>query len=606
MKRFLAAILLLAPAWPVSAKGIKGTKHDLSRTGPGPTRAVSERDMCVFCHVTHRATGRGTGRPDFTGAILPYRSSTMAVQTPDKPTGTTAVCLSCHDGTIALGQTRRRSIPMNAAAQGRMAPGPALLGRDLRGTHPVSFPVKETARVHDPKDQSGRVRLDPRGELQCTACHDPHEEFVDPEHGKFLAMTTQRSALCIACHSAVVYRPAGATHAFSDLVPPPGILATANKTDQSLAAAGCLACHPQHGAQPGSRLLKPAPADDKRCLVCHDGRVVSPDLGRQTDKPFAHASAPGDSGHDAGEGPGSAAFRLPEVSPSSKRHATCVDCHNPHQSTTAATATAAIAATSPRVMGALRGSWGIDRNGRKIDPVQFEYEVCFKCHADSQNQPQARGPTPGRTVIRALTEVNLRRVFDPGSPSFHPVVGPGRNPKVPSLIRPRYTEASQIYCSDCHASDGASTAQGVPRGPHGSVYPYLLERNYSTADGTVESAEAYALCYKCHDRDKVLSTETTFSRQAPASPQRESLHRRHLQVGATCSACHNAHGISAIAGNAVNNAHLVDFDVSVVGATPTGIRRYQSGGVGAGSCTLTCHGVQHDPALDAPRWSYAP
>jgi len=585
MKRMLAVVLLLVPALPASAKGIRGSKHDLTRTGPGPVKAVSERDPCVFCHVSHRGMGRGSNRPELTGSVEPYRSSTMSVQAPEKPTGATSVCLSCHDGTIAIGQTRRRSIDLTGTASGgKMPAGSSLLGRDLRGTHPVSFPLKETSKVRRPHEKAP-VRLDRAGEMHCTACHDPHEEFVDPDHGKFLAATPRGSKLCSVCHAPTVYRLAGASHVTSRLAPPPGVFATANQADRTVEDAGCLACHPQHGAEPGSPLLKPAASEDKRCLGCHDGQVLPGDIVRQIAKPYAHASVQGHARHDAGEGPASQASRLPEVNPAAKRHVTCADCHNPHQSSRKI-------ASAPRAGGALAGVWGIDRNGLKVDPVLFEYEVCFKCHADSANQPQAKGPPPGRTVRRAVIEVSLRRAFDPAAPSFHPVVAPGRNPKVPSLVAP-LTASSQIYCGDCHGSDETSTGGGVPRGPHGSIYPYLLARNYGTADGTPETPEAYALCYQCHSRDKLLSTETTFSRLDPAASQRESLHRRHLQGGAPCSACHNAHGVSAAAGNPVNNAHLIDFDVSIVGQTSQGLRRYQSAGPGAGSCALSCHGRDH-------------
>ena len=70
-------------------------------------------------------------------------------------------------------------------------------------------------------------------------------------------------------------------------------------------------------------------------------------------------------------------------------------------------------------------------------------------------------------------------------------------------------------------------------GAHGSTYRPLLERNYTTADFTSESPTAYALCYKCHDRDVLLSDDSAFR-----------LHAKHVVAGRTpCSACHAAHGV---------------------------------------------------------------
>jgi hypothetical protein len=113
------------------------------------------------------------------------------------------------------------------------------------------------------------------------------------------------------------------------------------------------------------------------------------------------------------------------------------------------------------------------------------------------------------------------------------------------------------------------------------VNPFLLERSYLTADFTPEGPAAYALCYKCHDRDVLLSSRSSF-------PD----HALHLRIAAPCSACHTAHGVSARTGTPSANAHLIDFDTSIVQPSG-GVRRYTSTGVGTGSCTLTCHGESH-------------
>jgi len=190
---------------------------------------------------------------------------------------------------------------------------------------------------------------------------------------------------------------------------------------------------------------------------------------------------------------------------------------------------------------------------------------------------------PPDTVRRAKVDVNLRRVFDPSAASSHPLVGPGKAAVVPSLKAP-LTAASLIRCTDCHASDTGPGAGGAgPAGPHGSSYPHLLERSYLTQDNTAESPAAYALCYKCHDRQVLLSSRSSFP-----------LHARHLTTArATCSACHGAHGVSASAGTPTGNAHLVDFDTTVVRPTQFGIRSYATRGPASGSCALTCHGKEH-------------
>jgi predicted CXXCH cytochrome family protein len=84
----------------------------------------------------------------------------------------------------------------------------AYLGRDLSGDHPVSFTV--TSHLVTTNNAKGDVplksvsemrshpvaRLDDEGRIQCTTCHDPH----DNTYGEFLRTSTP-GELCIACHS---------------------------------------------------------------------------------------------------------------------------------------------------------------------------------------------------------------------------------------------------------------------------------------------------------------------------------------------------------------------------------------------------------------------
>jgi hypothetical protein len=52
--KVLAAMLCLAlgaGAWAARVSDVSNTPHNLSVTGPGPVRAVSESQICVFCHT---------------------------------------------------------------------------------------------------------------------------------------------------------------------------------------------------------------------------------------------------------------------------------------------------------------------------------------------------------------------------------------------------------------------------------------------------------------------------------------------------------------------------------------------------------------------------
>ena len=562
-----AASVLLAGHALAGGVSVAGSKHDLSVTGPGPIKALRESNACVFCHAFHGGGKNMLSRPDSQAAYLPYESGTMRNR-PSAPTGASRVCLSCHDGTIAVGQTRSYRIEMAGTPDGRIPAGRrSNLGTDLRQSHPFSIRPDSIATRRPPG--RGHVKLDDAGLVQCTSCHDPHSEFGGTPEGKFLVKGTARSELCGSCHATVM----GSSHMTSSAayaVREAGATAYATVAD-----AGCMACHRSHNAAPKGQLLRlgTAEADQAVCVRCHAAGAGASDIARELAKPWSHA-VPG--AHDASEGPQNAAHRLPEASVGASRHATCVDCHNPHE------ARPSTLSAGARLAGSLQGVWGIDDLGRRSDVAQFEYQICFKCHGDSQNQPAAFRGAGQQPVRRAAADANLRRVFAASSPSSHPVVAPGRNPDVPSLRAP-LTAASQIRCTDCHASDDGPGAGGSgPRGPHGSIHHPLLERNYSTSDLTPESPATYALCYKCHVREVLLSPASAFP-----------LHQKHVVDQRTpCSACHAAHGVSATAGTPLANAHLVDFDLTIV--RPAAGAPYTSTGPRAGSCNLTCHGQRHD------------
>jgi hypothetical protein len=101
-------------------------------------------------------------------------------------------------------------------------------------------------------------------------------------------------------------------------------------------------------------------------------------------------------------------------------------------------------------------------------------------------------------------------------------------------------------------------------------------------DNTPESPSAYALCYSCHSRNSILADE---------SFQGHDLHIREQRT--PCSVCHDAHGVSAVQGNPMNNSHLINFDTTIVQPNSAGILRYSDEGRYRGSCDLLCHGRDH-------------
>jgi predicted CXXCH cytochrome family protein len=127
---------------------------------------------------------------------------------------------------------------------------------------------------------------------------------------------------------------------------------------------------------------------------------------------------------------------------------------------------------------------------------------------------------------------------------------------------------ASVRCTDCHGNDDPSG----PRGLHGSRYAGILRDAYAAQDGAAESAETYALCYRCHERRSVLSD---------TGPGRHVLHV--VRHGVSCHTCHDPHASTA--------PHLIRFDEGTV-FPMDGIVEYSP----ASGCTLVCHGVPHSAA----------
>ncbi len=536
---------------------ILDTRHNLSISGPGPVKSTTEGEVCVFCHVPHSARRDVPflwNRQDTTTNYTPYQSSTLQA-TVGQPTGASKLCLSCHDGTVALGALLTRPAEVPFAGGMRFIPeGRTRLGSDLSDDHPVSFAYDSTLaagnpELADPSNLPPQVRLDRNRELQCTACHDPHDDL----YGKFLVMSNQYSALCTSCHVNDGWLLSG--HALSSQQwngsgadPWPGL------PYDTVAENGCSSCHVSHAAGGHSQLMNYATEEDN-CLVCHTGNVATKNIGDEVTKLYGHFVQNYTGVHDAAED---------FANGGAPKHVECADCHNPHQTN------AAPSRGAPFVSGATQGVSGIDAAGLAVGYAQNEYEICFKCHADNN-------VSNSLPITRQLPQLNTRLEFDPANPSFHPVTAVGVNPNVPSLLPP-YTTSSRISCTDCHSNDDPFG----PRGPHGSNNPYLLAKNYLTADNTTERPDTYELCYGCHSRAGILADQSFKE------------HYRHIVTSNTpCSACHDPHGIGASQGNAVNNAHLINFDLNIVQPDSMGRLYYQDTGIFTGQCYLSCHGKDH-------------
>jgi predicted CXXCH cytochrome family protein len=616
---FVLLLLALGLASPVEAQApldIADTRHNLSVSGPGQIRALTETRICIFCHTPHNATPLS---PLWNKELEPqaytvYESPTLRAGQLPQPSGPTKLCLSCHDGTIAMGAVLNPAGGITMAGGGTLPLGSlSNFGLDLSGHHPVSFPYhsalpnSELAPSPPPDLVYGGA-----DEVHCITCHDPHKDL----YGKFLVKDNRYSALCITCHQMIGW--SGSAHATSteSVV---GILPRPPKTWPTytqLNEWGCETCHTPHFAPVAEQLLNFSPTASApfSCTSagCH-GDEGSPHFGgaasasgvpvqavpgaparrvniaRQTRKFSAHHEPPGIT---------PMALRMPGgAARSGIRSVACSDCHNPHL-------TGSRGSRAPFVSGTLRDVSGIDRNGMAVQAVTYEYEVCFKCHADN---------TPDFSYVpRVLTVTNTRLAFDPVNASYHPVLNMGKNlniPSIPSPFEPNMSPSVVINCTTCHADD-----EGGSRGPHGSAFAPILRERYETADNTPESYDNYALCYRCHNRSSILSDASFRKTLSAVSFRRTTMrptavmaltsgggHSGHLAAGAPCSACHDAHGVyesgAADPTRTGSHTHLINFDTRIV--MPKAGDKYpvfRNTGMGtfSGSCTLVCHGVVHD------------
>lgn len=199
--------LVAAVAWAAPGDGIQGSAHDFAGSGNPPI------GLCTFCHTPHQAqstlliwnhtlstntfswdesrTTAGTDFPTFEGDT--YR-------------GSTAKCLSCHDGSVAVGDVGWWNGGPPGVLDNELIAGGFQVGGngDLSKNHPVAMPIpyQNAPSTYngvatgagivlaewkaDPStsgirlfndDGSGNVSaggVAGMTGIECSSCHDPH------------------------------------------------------------------------------------------------------------------------------------------------------------------------------------------------------------------------------------------------------------------------------------------------------------------------------------------------------------------------------------------------------------------------------------------------
>lgn len=566
---------ITAAAGPLNAergKSIVNTPHNLS-TGGGKgvhdIKSTVEGRICIYCHAPHHATSVtplwSRQLSDKTYDL--YKPANM-VATVQQPRGPSRLCLSCHDGTIALGLLSGSTVldpSLTSFSAMPREPDPRKnpdLGTDLSDDHPISFEYTPKPELQNPAVLGLKgIKLDQDIYVECTTCHNPHNNL----NGNFLVanVDTQHDALCVICHTLSGW----AFGNDSDTTHKNGGTRLTQQLSEQIKADGCINCHLPHSA-PGHVALNKGATEEETCYQsCHNGTLYT-DIRSEFSNIYRHSIQDYDKIHSVTES-------LP-LSDANK-HVECVDCHSPHRAgwQDAPLDSLKLPQQSPKpaISGPLRGV-RVDNTDKTAN---FEFEICFKCHAGSYADSFAVNSAlrPSRQFV--TYDENQR--FASTNPSFHPITvdRPDRAAAGRSLKADYQNTMKRIYCSDCHA-------------PHGSNVPHIL-KDFNTETFPSIGSD-YPLCFRCHDVNYLLNPG-----MLPHSDS-SNLHRSHVlgfyaTIGADpsrkipCASCHDPHGVPVSRGaNSANGAHLINFDIRYTGPGPA----YNST---ARSCSVAgaCHTV---------------
>lgn len=206
--------------------GIKDTKHNLSVYGSIDRTifATEETQVCIFCHTPHHANliyplwGHQVTDQTYTHYTSPTLQSYSSEADAPPIDGISRLCLSCHDGTVAVGALINTTI--ETTKEFIMPEDLGFLSTDLSGGHPISIIYDEslvnrrnnmtslTLKLNSPSEvlMDRDVKLYPtQGGLgvQCSSCHDPHGGKGGSDAPPFWRKT-ETDDVCLVCHNPAV------------------------------------------------------------------------------------------------------------------------------------------------------------------------------------------------------------------------------------------------------------------------------------------------------------------------------------------------------------------------------------------------------------------
>lgn len=195
--------------WVVAGK-VAGSAHDFTTSG------WSGGEICVACHTPHSGDSAQAAQlwnhTVTATSFTMYSSPALNAIGTGQPGGISRLCLSCHDGTVGVDS-------FGGATGATFMSGTKVVGSggNLSDDHPISIRYDSAlaladGSLHDPttttvtvglagsKTRTGTIEqlmlID--GTIQCTSCHDVHNNFTAGE--PLLRIATNGSQLCLSCH----------------------------------------------------------------------------------------------------------------------------------------------------------------------------------------------------------------------------------------------------------------------------------------------------------------------------------------------------------------------------------------------------------------------
>jgi hypothetical protein len=202
----LAAVLVLGIS-AVSFAQVSGSVHDL-------TALAGVTEICAVCHSPHDS---GANRTDANAPLWNHEQSGLtfsmytsttagAETTPAAPEGTSRLCLGCHDGVTALEAYGGSTAAGTVVTGNKKIPNLGGTNGDLQGTHPISIAyvaAKPGLKSTPATDLVGFTPINDlliNGKVECSTCHDVHDDPAEALGSFLLRANNLNSVLCLSCH----------------------------------------------------------------------------------------------------------------------------------------------------------------------------------------------------------------------------------------------------------------------------------------------------------------------------------------------------------------------------------------------------------------------